>query len=613
MSLTPAWVDQVRMVQNGDPVDANYTNKAPADLSARTEYLKARIEALAQGTALRIRQTSVDSAVKGGSAVYYDGNGPKFAPALASVDFGTGTTGNIAATSYVIGVVEKKYTATVADVVTAGCVAYDDVSMVEDPSVSGPRYLSTQTPGALVAYKPPFAIYVGFWMAEIQVLVVAPEMKDSIDGHTHYRFKLYSSPAGVANDPAYMDRVEIITPNPALPGWLPADHEVFGGSAPEGAKFGYNLSKHPELFAAFPPVPIESAYIDVYLDGQGAGREFERVGVITNSGLWWMRDDWGWGPWEIDTASVPEVPPVVIPTLPPPTTLLHGHGYTGAGLQCPMTMYLWFSKPTYFNENTVVTSLVAKDGSPVSIVGCDGKEASTGALVIDVDMGLTDDGTDYPGYRVVKSIEGGQVKRGLVVEGVRSGSSVIRVSSFDGLLPDADGFYPGRVVLEYNDPSQAAREFDVQLYALDKAEQTVEQDTYFISFPAGMTSSIRGRVDIPTVGLPTGTLKMTVVFRFVVTQAGALPSLSMSYRRVPGMAYQTPGVLPGASAEVTLAAVNLALANGGSAPSVANTYFDMASASMDVIAGDSVFFTVRRNVDSYPGKVGIIRARGAIG
>jgi hypothetical protein len=607
MSLT-TWTQGARGVRDGEPVDAATTNRPTADLLARDEYLKELIDALHLGETLYLRDRAVAPECYDGCAVYYDADQGRFAPALASA----GADGDVLAIDVrarVVGVTAHKHSATNADLAIAGSVR-PPIDTVDEPAVSGLRYLSATEPGRIVAARPALAIPVGQWLAEYNVLIVQPLPRDVIDTHTHYRFKLFTTPAGVANNPAFMDRHAIATANPALPGWLPANHSVFGGAAPDGAKFGYNLSRHPELFKVFPPVPLDGAYIEAYLDGAGAGRELGSVAQVTSSGIWWMRDDWGWAPWQLTLEGLDTDPDSVVtpPETPPPIELQHGHGYVAEDEShtCPFSLYLWFSKPTYHTDNAVAASLIAKEGSPLLVTDCLGKPASTGHLMIDIDLKLLDDGADYPGHIVVKEFDGKTLKRGSVVSGLRSDNNIIQLSSADGLLPDDDGYYPGRVTLVYNDPSVAARELDVSLFALDGATEEKYAGMFYLGFPAGRRTSVRGRIDIPAVGMPSGQFQITLALRMLGTAAGSLPPLQFTYRRLP--AVDSTAALPESSSEVTLAPIQPV-----QSLSAANTYFDCLAPGMQGRAGDTLMFTLQRGVDAYGGIVGVIRSRGRIG
>jgi hypothetical protein len=468
--------------------------------------------------------------------------------------------------------------------------------------------LSAAVPGLTVSTRPALGVLVGQWLAEYKTLVLQPSPSANPGGHTHYRFKLYATPAGTTNNPVFMDRHCILLSDPTLPGWLPADHAVFGGTAPEGAKFGYNLAKHHELFKVYPPAPLESAHVEAYLDGAGGGREMGRVVRLTASGIWWMRDDWGWAPWQLDFTNLSTDTGAVVttPETPPPIELQHGPGYVteDGSSNCPFSLILWFSRPTQHTENAVVASLEAK--APITITDCNGKPATTGRLIVGLDWKLATDDTGTPGCMVVKEFDGTTIKRGKVMTGLRSDSDLVQLVSPDGEAPDEDGYLPGRVLLRYQDPNGTARELEVSLFALDGATEEKYADLFYLGFPNGRRSAVRGRVEIPETGVPKDMFDVSLKLRLLGTASGDLPALQFSYRRLPVSA--NPAALPTASSEVTLASVpsNIRLNS-------ANLYFDVITAPMRARAGDTLVFTLQRGQEGYPGIVGVARARGVIG
>lgn len=604
------WNDGIRGINNGEAVDAANTNRPLGDLNEKANYLKAQLDALHNGEALYLRNRRVTPECYDGCVVYYDPIEMCFAPAQAVVGFDAGV-GKIADSSFVVGIVAKKLSATVADLIIGGAWPYHDTTAVLNKDVSGPRYLSATEGGLLVDEPPAFAVRVGQWLAETQELLVQPVPRDVLEGHVHYKFQLFAEPAGTPSTDIYMQKHTIAAANSSLPGWLPADDPSFAGLAPAGAKFGYNIGLHTELFKVFPPVPLDSAYIEAFIDGAGAGRELDDVVVVDQSGIWWMKDDWGWAPWASDMATLDDDSShVTNPSeAPPPIELHHGHGYVGTNpaQQYRFSLYLWFSRPTYRTENSMVASLQPEKGSPITVKDCTGKDATTGHLYVGYDFNILDDGEDYPGEIVVKEFTATQMKRGTVVAGIKSGSDVISIKRSDGKPPNADGYYGGYVTIEYKDPATQKREFDTALFALDGALQGDQFGTFYIGLKNGVANGMRGRVDIPSTGMPSGKFNVKLNMRLYAEMGGSLPSLKFSYKRVASASI--PTMLPNASTEVVLP--DLVLGSVGTV-SYANMYFDFVSPALETEAGDTLFFTVQRLVDSYAGIVGVLRVRAII-
>lgn len=617
-----AWKAIVRLIQNGQPVDETETNKPILDLIQRDQHLKDIIDILNASEALYVRQASVEEETKEGQAVYLDTTTGTFKRGLAAVDFdSSGNWGVAAATSFIWGIVVHKHTATVADISTFGVVRDLDMSLaMDDPDVSGPRYLSAQEPGKLVQQKPAVSVFVLFWDADQKVALISPTPKELLEGHIHYRKQLYSVPAGRPNNPAYDQKHEILEPDSDLPGWLPADDPVFGGNAPDGAKFGYNISKHPDLMNVFPPVPVDSYYVEVYGEGWGTGREAHVVVRVDNNGIWWMRDDFGWAPWSPDwweevgsslssssLSSIEGGPPS---DLPPPVDLQVGHGYIDHGRLYTLNIYLWFTRLTAKTSDSVVSSLTPCPGSPIVVRDCNcDVTQNVGHLTIDIDLALLVSDQLVDGSLAFKDIAGLTFFKGYMLEKIRSASPNIVVN---GSVVRPDGYKQGVIDLDFINPITNDRELDISLIGLDNVQEESQQDILYLGFRTGIDASIRGRLDVPAIAFPdTANLKFRL--RIVGTAAGTMPSLKLSYRRVPQTDADNPYTLP--TTDTALADIDLSLVNSGS-PIAANDVVEVESEAFEVAVGDTVYFTIEREGtdagDTYGGTVGLIRQKGIV-
>jgi hypothetical protein len=614
MSYPTAWQALVRMIANGTPVDAQTTNAPIQDLAQRDQYLKDILDLMTASEALYMRNAVVESSVQEGTPVYLNTTTGVFGPALAAVSFDPEASwGTVAPTSFCWGIVVQKHNATSADLCTIGVVRNIDLSAVmDDPTVSGPRYLSGQTAGRLSSQRPAVTSYVLFWYADTQTALVMPTPKELLEGHIHYKYQLYSRPAGTPNNPAYGDKHSVDLPDVMQKGWLPADHISFAGNAPVGAAFGYNLSQHPELMTNFPPIPADSYYLEVYGEGWGTSREPSTAVRIDNNGIWWMRDDWGWAPWSVDwweglsssSSAVPGTPSV----LPPPVDLQYGHGYAdNPDLNYSLNIYLWFTRMTAKTNEAMVTSLTPVAGTPLEIVDCDGKPATMGALFIKANLNMLVNPTAVAGATVLKSVDGTTFRQGLVVEKVRSLSPNIIVNN----LPTGE-YGQSAVSIDFVNPITNSRELDVSLIGLNNAREESVADVLFIGFVASRDSSIRARLDVPALALASNnTLKLRL--RIIGTAAGVMPQLTMSYRVIPAGS-DTPYPLP--TSDTALPGLDLSLVNGGD-PIAANDVVEVETAEFGPIAaGDTVFVSIGRAgsspSDTYAGTVGFIRQKGIL-
>lgn len=626
-SYPAPWNSLVRLITNGQAVDETETNKPLTDLIQRDQHLKDLLDLAFRGEALYLRSVAVDSAVAVGQPVYLNKNTGAFGQAIAEVDFdNTGVWGTVSQKTYVWGVVSYKHNATMADIVTFGVLRDTDMSAsISDPSVSGPRYLSGATPGKLTQQRPAVNCYVLYWDAVNQIALVTPTPKENLEGHIHYRFQLVSQPAGVPNMPAYAEKHSIVSTDTSKQGWLPADDAIFGGMAPPGAKFGYNLAQHESLSSVFPPIPVGSSYLEVFGEGWGTGREPDEFIKIDNNGIWWMRDDWGWAPWSISywderfssssissysgSGGAPN-------DLPPPVDLQLTHGYAeNHGLHYGLSIYLWFSRMTFKTDNAIVASLSACPGQPIRVLDCNcDQEASTGHLKLALDFSFQEDPTPVSGAKAFKEVDGLLFKSGYLVEKIKSLSPNIVVTGTTA-VGDATSVQQS-VTIDFINPNTNDRELDISLVGLDNAREEVLSDILFIGFPTAKDASIRAKIDVPSVGFPANTVttNMALRFRIIGTAAGTMPPIYLSYRRLPSTDSATPYTLP--TTDTALTPLDLSLVNGGS-PISPNDIVEVETETFRVYAGDSVFFTFERTgtdsgTDTYAGTVGIIRQKGMI-
>jgi len=246
--MAVTWEQIINLILNGEDVDAAVTNRPTSQLSARTQYLYDRLVATAIGEALYIHDVPVEDDAVVGDTMYYDDTASEYKRALAAVALDT-AFGWYAPTksSYAIGILVSKSAVGLGSICTAGALRNFDLSNAVEPgtpTTAGALYLSMTVPGKVTLQKPPVGIYIAYNRGD-SVVHVMPTPKDMLEDHIHHRHELVAAPAGDANCITYGSGEvhEVIDPDPDQPGWLPADHSVFNGLAPEGAHFGYNIAQ----------------------------------------------------------------------------------------------------------------------------------------------------------------------------------------------------------------------------------------------------------------------------------------------------------------------------------------------------------------------------------
>ncbi|HDL85039.1 MAG TPA: hypothetical protein ENH11_01700 [Candidatus Acetothermia bacterium] len=616
MAIAPTpWQDLIRLIVDGQSVNAQQTNQPTADLAQRTQHLKDLLDLMAASETLYVRGVPVDEDVEVGQPVYLNDVTSRFEKAIVALDLDADNVWGVPAkSSYTWGIVIAKQTNTIADVATAGILRDMDISnalRTGDTDVTGAYFLSAREAGKIERVRSPAAAFLLYHWKEEGLTLLMPDASVGMLDHVHYRFQLTASPAGQPNNPEIGFKHSIVAANPALSGWLPADDDVFQSMAPAGAKFGYNLAQDAPLATVFPPLPLESFFLEVFGDGWGTGREPNEVIVVDANGIWWMRDDFGWAPWSIDywncesssSSPAPEEGSEVSER-PPPVDQQELHGYVPHDGSCyEMSIFLWFTKLASKTNDGVVASLTPCEGSPITILDCNCEEAaSSGHLRLGLNLDLGTGAIPVAGGTVLKSVVGTTFQSGWVAEGLKSSNTAIQLT---GDHVSDDGYVQGKVLISFVDPNTNDRELDVLLTALDNAAEETLFDIMYLGFRPARDASIRGKIEVPSGGFDSEvTYVMALRFWILGTVAGTLPNLTMTYRRISRSL--TPASLPVAETGGSTLALNTITVGQ-------NQYIEVETDEFVIVGGDSVFFTLARDSsDGYTGNVGILRQKGIV-
>jgi hypothetical protein len=597
----------IQMIVDGELVSAGVANRAPRDLQGNVDYLKTILEEALVGSTIYAREATVEADAQVGQPVYYDSVSQSYKRARAAVDT-DGTTGTLvtAPSTWAWGVITRKINSTNADILLTGVADVDLSQSISGTPVSGMYYLSASTPGYLVSQMPPVTVPVLMVAGEGDTsgtysVLVRPDFRDLLTAHKHHRFPLVCAPAGNTATPDVGGVHTITDADSSVEGWLPADDAVFGGLAPSGAKFGYNISAS-ELDNVWPPIPVTNATLEIYHQDEQDGSTGHPIHggpvhgdacVIDENGIWWMLDCYGMVPWPTDYQT-------------PISTTITDY------LDCPepleMEAILWIGKPQFHDSATAVLSLRAAEDSGLAIT-CygTGDDASTGHLEIDLDLNLQIDATDETGYNVFKSFSSaGKVNTGPVVEGVKSGTANVTVS---GDEQDANGYNKGLVTVSV-DQSLDGTHVPVEVVQLNGAEEEFYQGVIGLGFDPNHASEVVMKVKVPDAAdLPVGTT-MKLRFWVLVRETGTLPSdvFTGTYRRIlrpPSVAEieadtEEPSILPTSDSTIT---IDTDLGE----EIEEDEYFEAESSAFVVTAGDVVLITLTRlGSDGYSGDLHVI-------
>jgi len=300
-----------------------------------------------------------------------------------------------------------------------------------------------------------------------------------------------------------------------MAGWLPASSTAFANSIiPQGAVYGYNVSKDPNLHQLFPE-DIVTAYT-VSKNGIGLPNTIVEV---NQSGIWW-KDPYIELPWHF-SANKTFIPDLNI-------TLSEWTAAESDKIIMPSELNLSYVKLATGGAK-VVTSLQSDSDSAITLTDPFGNPATSGPLVIRAGFSVTDASTTESGSLVVKNIAGFNMKRGRVVERLVAGNNIQLNSSFTNGQGEVT---VGVVGLD------GKMEGQPDILAID--DVLVERDSllnmFYSVFPKGKASSIIGKVDIPGY-LYSDTFEIVLEFTFValhpVTNSENPPPMSLTWLSTP--------------------------------------------------------------------------------
>ena len=544
--MAPPWITQIELIANGEPVSAATPNRPLGQLTQRTEFLKSLVDVINLGGAIINLNAALDVSVEEGFAVYWNAEQQCYAGALAAFDYNNaGNYGSVADSAYVVGVCVSKVGPTRGTVMLGGLAEEVDFSTAVDGDlIPGPYWLSAVDPGHMVKQRPPVGVYCMFAQGPSGssggAAIVAPSPREVLEDHIHYKFTLEYG--NVLGNP----------------GWTNVfDYDL----APVNTVYRYTVESDARINDLFPLIPAELTYVEI--DGIG---DTGKV-VIDMNGIWWVNSTYSPDDYN--------------------------------------TLKIYYARPTVNTANSIVTSVQPfTPGGIIRVVDCYGEDAVTGDLKLKLDLVLSQETEDTPGYLVLKELsDSGKFKRGPVVESVRSVSPEISVLLDTTGVTGADGSKAGKLLVRYNNPQGATQEGQPSLTSMNGAQQ----------------SDIAG---VPYIVLPGSNYQASVGYRFDLNEAGLAGDYDFEFRC--WLYCESTGVLP--TIPVTWTVINAP--EGGiynltnpadvttgsgtltfSRSSVSAKDYILAELSPIVVTpGAQVHVTLHRQDASYLGDVGILRA-----
>lgn len=371
--------------------------------------------------------------------------------------------------------------------------------------------------------------------------------------------------------------------NPNKPGWLPIDSGAFtdvSALIPAGAKFGYNVRKDPILNQLFSETVVTS-YI-VTKDGIILS---DQVVEINSAGIWW-KDNKIQLPWHtVGTNAI----------IPDTQVDLEEWAADSNKIILPSELYIVYARLATGGVK-VVTSLETNEGSPITITDPFGNPATSGPLKLTADLSINELTANEPGSLVVKEFAGFNVKRGRVVERITAGNNIALTSSFPGGQGELS---IGVVGLD------GKLEGQPDILAVDDVlvERDSAYDLFYSIFPASKSSSILGKINIPSYLV--GNYRVLLSGTFIALHASGdatLPKMHLTWTALPSL--NTPTSLSQATKSNSVNSFDI---HSGQLASRSCVLWEDYLFPAKVIPNTSVFFKLTRNGnDGYGSKLGLI-------
>lgn len=643
----PSWIDSIVPVSDGELVNQAITNRSINAIVNNLLYLKSLMDGgIGAGQAILARDQALASTTSVSTPVWYNDATLRYEPAQAVAVSDPETSALVPGDqANCVGIVVTKTSSTRGDVLLAGRYAVDIAVAVGGAVTAGRYYLSATAAGFLTKTRPPITVSVLYADGNGNVYVL-PQIRDFFLGdHTHYAFDLAALPAGQTSPPLAGQAHVISSSDTDAEGWLPANHAIFGGLAPVGAAFGYNVSADETLLAVWPPVPLSAYSIDIHKYNAVALKRYSSrallnffIGPIGSQG---PQGRFSYGsqgtpgaqsPWVIGAQgpdasvdsyelaiSVPEAQVGDIAFAEPedqlpPDLLWDAYvrvpGYVNVRLGNLVDSTLAVPA-TYWDVGVLRAAPGITPVNPTELVTIDANgiwwmsncygDAPWPTLLDTTIVGPVVGPGECPRDPWAMEIKLSFAKLSfgtaqVLVNSLAPGSgSPIKVLNSSGANATAGDLLLGFALKQ---------DLDAKIVRLTNVDEQNGAGFHYWRFPQGTTASLRGQVDVPANYVGTSP---TVRLRLLLygSAFGTFGPLTATYRRLSRPSAAGVAVTPPTS-DTTLALVNnYAVANG--------QYTEALSDPITVLAGDVIVFNLARSIsDGYAGDMGLVRVQGIL-
>ena len=464
-------------ITNGQPVSQQTIDPVISQLYANDLYLKDILDYFEMPSAL-LRCVPCNPAVQVGQPLYYSDASSRFELAqYASVVAPSGHV-FLEESAEVWGIAVKRESADEALLAISGLYPVDLSAAVDGPVVTGKYYLDVEE-GKLNTTPPDDVAPVYVCTTTDSGLTLLRPWSGEHNGIVlQWRHSL--TPVALGQTQVTSGVVSITSPVTNTAGWLPADHGIFDGNAPQGAKFGYVIPNDNVLESRWPPRFLSSVHVE-FDRGLDAGVSATSVPVgedglvlVDSHGIWWMSDCENNVPFDLTGAA-----PADVAACPP---------------ELGVRVTLYAARPGGVRASELGKSSLQSTHPGIKIYGRDTTEnASHGHL--DIKLSLED--AVHPsavdtGGTAIKSIDNERFILGPATSRVKPGAG-IHIAGAEG--DSNTGFYGDITVSSH---AETINELLPQTTELRRATEGRFYSTLGIVFPNTYTSGVTSTFIVPT-------------------------------------------------------------------------------------------------------------------